>query len=72
MIVFEQLARVIEGANASGVSTNGLARLFNRNRKTIYSYKNGCGFHCDLDFVMGLQSLGYEITITKKRGCSHD
>lgn len=72
MIIFEQLARVMEEATASGVSCVHLARLFNRNRKAIYSYKNGCGFRCDLDFVMGLQSLGYDIQIIKKRGRGHD
>ena len=42
-----------------------LARKFGRERKFVYSMKHGCGFHCDVDFICGLYSLGYELKLER-------
>lgn len=65
-MVFDQLADVIDRELASGKTQKQLAAVFGRERKIVYSYGAGCSFRCDLDFVLGLQRLGYDIQIVKR------
>lgn len=65
MLVFEQLAEII--SNEMGKHKIAwLADKFNKHRSTVYDYSYGCSFVCDLDFILGLQSLGYDLRIVKK------
>ena len=64
-MIFDDIAYLI---SHSGKSTKELCRTFNRERKTIYSYKNGATFYCDYNFVCGLNALGYELVIVDHKG----
>ena len=65
MLIFDQLAEVVSSEMAKR-PIKSIARLFNRSRGTVYDYSYGCNFVCDMDFVCGLRSLGYDIIITKR------
>ena len=65
-MVFDQLADIIDRELASGNPQKQLATVFGRERKIVCSYGAGCSFRCDLDFVLGLQRLGYDIQIVKR------
>lgn len=63
-LIFDDLADMIE-EHMKTESAADIAKKFNRERKTIYSWRNGCGFHCDVDFVCGLNQLGYDLKLVK-------
>lgn len=63
-LIFDDLADMIE-ERMKTESAADIAKKFNRERKTVYMWRSGCGFHCDLDFVCGLNQLGYDLKLVK-------
>ena len=44
-----------------------IAKIFDKERKWVYSVKNGCNVVLNPEFIGGLSALGYEIVLQKKR-----
>lgn len=61
-MIFDEISELIT-AQLKTMPAREVARKFNRERKTIYSLRAGCGFHCDVDFVCGLNKLGYDLQL---------
>lgn len=66
-LIFDDVADAISECMEKE-SAADIAKKFNRERKTVYSWRNGCGFHCDVDFICGLNQLGYDLKLTKMSG----
>lgn len=47
-------------------SAANIARKLNRERKMVYNLSYGCSFRCDLDFVLGLHKLGYDLKLVRR------
>lgn len=62
MVIFEDIARVLED---SKLPANQLAKLFGRERKAIYSLKNGACFRLDYNMTKGLVALGYRVALVR-------
>lgn len=63
-LIFDELSDLLEREMQRQPAAQ-IAKLFNRERKFIYSMRDGCGFHCDLDFICGLRALGYDLVVQK-------
>lgn len=61
-LIFDDLADMIE-EHMKTESAADIAKKFNRERKAVYMWRSGTGFHCDLDFVCGLNQLGYDLKL---------
>lgn len=66
MMIFDQFAILIERL-LKNKTTKEVARIFGKERKWVYSIKNGCCFHLDYNVICGLNKLGYDIKIVKKK-----
>jgi len=66
LLVFEQLADILSKEMGKR-PISAIANDFNKHRTTIYDYSYGCSFLCDLDFICGLRSLGYDLVIVKNK-----
>lgn len=63
-IIFDDLANLIADTMKKENATD-IGKRFNRDRKAMYYLRDGCGFRCDLDFVCGVRSLGYDLRLVK-------
>ena len=63
-IIFDDLANLIADTMNKESATD-IGKRFNRDRKAMYYLRDGCGFRCDLDFVCGVRSLGYDLRLVK-------
>lgn len=63
-IIFDDLANLIADTMKKESATD-IGKRFNRDRKAMYYLRDGCGFRCDLDFVCGVRSLGYDLRLVK-------
>lgn len=63
-IIFDDLANLIADAMKKESATE-IGKRFNRDRKAMYFLRDGCGFRCDVDFVGGIRSLGYDLRLIK-------
>ena len=63
-IVFDDLANLISDTMKKESATD-IGKRFNRERKSIFFLRDGCGFRCDADFVIGVRSLGYDLRLVK-------
>lgn len=63
-MIFEDVAKLLE---ESGKNASELSKIFNRERKTIYSLKNGCCFRVDYDMIHGFAELGYTIALVNTK-----
>ncbi len=61
-MIFDEISKLIT-AQLETMSAREIGRKFNRERKAIYSLRAGCCFHCDVDFVCGLNKLGYDLQL---------
>lgn len=64
-MIFDEIADLLE-SQMKRESAASIGRKFNRERKAIYSLSYGCGFHCDIDFVLGLHRLGYDLKLVER------
>ncbi len=64
-MIFDEIADMMEEQMKKDTAAN-IARKFNRERKTVYTLSYGCGFRCDLDFVLGLHKLGYDLKLVRR------
>lgn len=63
-IIFDDLANLIADTMNKESATD-IGKRFNRDRKAMYYLRDGCGFRCDIDFVCGVRSLGYDLRLVK-------
>lgn len=63
-LIFDDFADLIDEQMKKERAAD-IAKKFNRERKAVYLWRSGCGFHCDLDFVCGLNRLGYDLKLVK-------
>ena len=66
-IIFDDLANLIEDAMKKE-SAAEVGKRFNRDRKAMFFLRDGCGFRCDIDFVSGIRSLGYDLRLVNMGG----
>lgn len=64
-MIFDEIADMIEEERKKDTVIN-IARRMGRERKMIYTLSYGCGFRCDLDFVLGLHKLGYDLKLVRR------
>lgn len=64
-MIFDEIAALMEEQMKKESAAN-IARKLNRERKAVYNLSYGCGFRCDLDFVLGLHKLGYDIKLVRR------
>lgn len=64
-LIFDELGDILE-REMQRQTASEIGKQFNRDRKSIYSMRDGCGFRCDFDFICGLRALGYDLVIQKK------
>lgn len=64
-MIFDQIASMMEEQMKKDSAAN-IARKLNRERKMVYNLSYGCGFRCDLDFVLGLHKLGYDLKLVRR------
>lgn len=63
-MIFDEIAELMESQMEKKTAAQ-IAAMFNRERKSIYFWRCGCAFRCDIDFVCGLNKLGYDIKLVK-------
>lgn len=63
-IIFDDLANLIADTMKKENAAD-IGKRFNRDRKAMYYLRDGCGFRCDVDFVCGIRSLGYDLRLVK-------
>lgn len=63
-IIFDDLANLIADTMKKENAAE-IGKRFNRDRKAMYYLRDGCGFRCDIDFVCGVRSLGYDLRLVK-------
>ena len=63
-MIIEDIADLISDLHRK-MSAEKVAKIFDKERKWIYSIKNGCTFRIDYGLIAGLKSLGYEIKLEK-------
>lgn len=59
-VIFEDVAKLLD---ESGKNASELSKIFNRERKSIYSLKNGCCFRVDYEILHGFAELGYTVAL---------
>lgn len=64
-IIHDDIANLINDLLATN-SAKLLAREFSVDRKTIYSYKEGCTFNLTPEFIAGLRVYGYDLKLVRK------
>lgn len=65
-MILEDIANLIEDEHKKKTATQ-IAKIFDKERKWVYSVKNGCNVVLNPEFIGGLSALGYEIVLQKKR-----
>lgn len=65
-MIFDDVADLITDQMKSGKSAERLAHIFQVERKTIYSYRDGCCFRLTYNFLCGLHYLGYDLALVKR------
>lgn len=61
-MIFDELSELIT-ALLGEYSAREVAVMFNREKKAIYRWEQGCGFQCNTGFVRGLNKLGYDLQL---------
>lgn len=67
-MIFDDVAELIANQMKAGKSAARLAHIFQVERKTIYSYRDGCCFRLTYNFLCGLHYLGYDLALVKRDG----
>lgn len=63
-LIFDDFADLLDEQMKKECAAD-IAKKFNRERKAVYMWRSGCGFNCNVDFVCGLNQLGYELKLVK-------
>ena len=63
-MIIDDLADLFTDLNAK-YKAKDIARHFERERKWVFSIKNGRTFHLDYAFIAGLKHFGYELRLVK-------
>ena len=63
-MIIDDLADLFTDLNTK-YKAKDIARHFERDRKWVFSIKNGCTFHLDYAFIVGLKHFGYELRLVK-------
>lgn len=63
-MIIEDMARLMDELCKKN-KTKYVARQFGKERKWVYSVKNGCSFVIDAKVVAGLREFGYDIKLVR-------
>ena len=64
-MITEDIAELIAELHKTK-SAAEVAKIFNKERKWVFSIINGCTFRLDYGFIAGLSQLGLELKLVKK------
>lgn len=65
-MIIEDMAKLLDELCKDN-KTKYIAHQFGKERKWVYSVKNGCSFVIDANVVAGLREFGYDIKLVKLR-----
>ena len=65
-MILDDIADVIIEARRTKTAKE-IARLFSKERKWVFFAQEGCNLRLDYNLVSGLNALGYELKLVKKK-----